>query len=117
MEGGFNDYQVHANETAVYREAVTGPVIQVGTVRLCYVALGLAGEAGEVANKVKKIIRDHGAVVSPEARAKIADELGDVLWYLSQVCTEIDVTLAEVAKNGIVKAKARRAAGKNQGSG
>lgn len=119
MEGGFNDYQVRANEAAVYSKAIAdaGYNEALRVHRLSFVALGLTGEAGEVANKVKKILRDNGGVVSPEARSEIADELGDVLWYLSQACTEIDVTLAEVAKNNIVKIKSRHAAGTSGGSG
>lgn len=70
---------------------------------IVYPTLGLANEAGEVAGKVKKIFRDRGGVVSPEDREALKYELGDVLWYLTQICTELDLTLEEVAAANIEK--------------
>lgn len=70
--------------TAVYPFAGKGD-----TQGLMYVGLGLAGEAGEIANQIKKVARDDGSVVSPERRAKITDEIGDVFWYLLRLCYEL----------------------------
>lgn len=70
---------------------------------IVYPTLGLANEAGEVAGKVKKIFRDRGGVITPEDREALKYELGDVLWYLAQICTELDLTLEEVAAANIEK--------------
>ena len=72
-----------------------------------YPTLGLAGEAGEVANIVKKIQRDHGGVLNDEIRAKLKDELGDVLWYISACADELDMTLEEIAEFNVQKLAAR----------
>lgn len=77
--------------TAVYPFAGKGDVQG-----LMYVGLGLAGEAGEVANQIKKIARDNGGVVTPERRDKIADELGDVWWYGLRICYEMGLDPYEV---------------------
>ncbi len=78
-----SDYQARSRVTAEYpREAW-----------LAYPALGLAGEAGEVAEHAKKAIRDDGGTISDERRAAIAKELGDVLWYVAQIATELDLDL------------------------
>ena len=68
-----------------------------------YPTLGLAGEAGEVANIVKKIQRDHGGVVNDEIRLKLKDELGDVLWYISACADELGLTLSEIAEFNVRK--------------
>ena len=78
MSMDFNDYQQRANETAIYPEEY----------KLTYPTLGLAGEAGEVAEKVKKIVRD-GKDIKAEAH-EIAKELGDVLWYIAAVARDIN---------------------------
>jgi NTP pyrophosphatase (non-canonical NTP hydrolase) len=63
---------------------------------LVYPTLGLTNEAGELAGKVKKIFRDKGRRIGPAEREALKQELGDVLWYLAQICTELDLTLEEV---------------------
>ena len=68
-----------------------------------YPTLGLAGEAGEVANIVKKIQRDHGGVLNDEIRSKLKDELGDVLWYISACADELGLTLQEIAEYNVNK--------------
>ncbi len=68
-----------------------------------YPTLGLTGEAGEVANIVKKIQRDHGGVINDEIRGKLKDELGDVLWYISACADELGLTLAEIADHNVAK--------------
>jgi len=82
-----------------------------------YVALGLAGEAGEVANDVKKIFRDDGKELSPERKKRILGELGDVFWYWTRSCMEFGFTPEFVAKINMEKLRNRKAAGTLQGSG
>jgi NTP pyrophosphatase (non-canonical NTP hydrolase) len=104
----FSDYQTRSRATAKY------PVIGHGVI---YPTLGLTNEAGEVAGKIKKIFRDKDGVISAEQREALKAELGDVLWYISQVCTELDISLDEVAEANIAKLQDRQARGKIQGDG
>ena len=82
-----------------------------------YPTLGLANEAGEVAGKIKKIFRDRKGEITPEDRSSIKYELGDVLWYLSQVCTSLDIDLADVAESNLKKLFSRKARGALKGDG
>lgn len=100
-------YQEEAIKTAIYEQGV----------RVMYPALGLCGEAGEVANKVKKIFRDDGGVVSDEKRQQIKGEIGDCLWYLAGLSRDLGVSLDEAAEENIAKLHARAARGTLQGSG
>src|SRR5438270_23263 len=75
---------------------------------IVYPTLGLTNEAGEVAGKVKKIFRDKGGVISEDDRLALKKELGDVLWYLTQICTELDLTLEEVAEANLEKLFSRQ---------
>lgn len=84
---------------------------------IVYPTLGLVNEAGEVAGKVKKIFRDKGGVIGEADREALKQELGDVLWYFAQICTELDLTLAEVAEANLVKLFDRLERGKIQGDG
>jgi len=70
---------------------------------IVYPTLGLANEVGEVTGKVKKIFRDKGGVISAADREALKQELGDVLWYFTQICTELDLTLEEVAAANLEK--------------
>lgn len=90
----FTEYQSEASRTALYPKRLNN---------LEYPTLGLAGEAGEVANIVKKIQRDHGGVVNDEIRGKLKDELGDVLWYISACADELGLTLTEIAQFNVGK--------------
>ena len=90
----FEEYQAEARQTALYPRRLNN---------LEYPTLGLAGEAGEVANIVKKIQRDHGGEITEEIRAKLKDELGDVLWYISACADELGLTLAEIAEFNVEK--------------
>lgn len=90
----FEEYQTQAKQTALYPNRLEN---------LEYPTLGLAGEAGEVANIVKKIQRDHGGVITDETRAKLKDELGDVLWYISACADELGLTLEEIAEFNVGK--------------
>lgn len=97
----FEDYQSAASKTALYPRRMSN---------VEYPTLGLAGEAGEVANIVKKIQRDHAGVLTDETRAKLKDELGDVLWYISACADELGLTLGEIADFNIQKLAKRHSA-------
>jgi NTP pyrophosphatase (non-canonical NTP hydrolase) len=84
---------------------------------IVYPTLGLTNEAGEVAGKVKKIFRDKGGVISDEDREALKGELGDVLWYLTQICTDLGLSLEEVAEANIAKLFSRMERGQIQGDG
>jgi NTP pyrophosphatase (non-canonical NTP hydrolase) len=84
---------------------------------IVYPTLGLVNEAGEVAGKVKKIFRDKNGVISEEDREALKQELGDVLWYLAQIATEIGVGLDEVASANLTKLFDRLERGKIGGDG
>ena len=90
----FEEYQSAACKTALYPRRLNN---------LEYPTLGLTGEAGEVANVVKKIQRDHGGVINDEIKAKLKDELGDVLWYISACADELGMTLDEIAEYNVQK--------------
>ncbi len=84
---------------------------------IVYPTLGLTNEAGELAGKVKKIFRDKQGHISEADRAALKSELGDVLWYLTQICTQLDLSLAEVAEANVVKVLSRQRRGKIGGDG
>ena len=99
------DYQAQACKTAIYP----------ANAKITYPALGLAGEAGEVADKVKKIIRDDKD--TPEYRTEIAKEIGDVLWYCAVLAYDLGYDLQTIADMNIWKLKERMASGKIRGDG
>jgi NTP pyrophosphatase (non-canonical NTP hydrolase) len=84
---------------------------------IVYPTLGLVNEAGEVAGKIKKIFRDKEGLIGEEDRQALKGELGDVLWYLAQICTELDLTLAEVAEANLEKLFSRLERGTISGEG
>jgi NTP pyrophosphatase (non-canonical NTP hydrolase) len=84
---------------------------------LAYPALGLAGEAGEVAEHAKKAIRDDGGAITEERRQALAKELGDVLWYVSQLATELELELEEIASANLEKLLSRQRRGVLAGGG
>ena len=102
------EYQKKSRKTARYPDAGSNFV---------YPTLGLAGEAGEVAEKIKKVIRDDGGEVLPEKKKEIEKELGDVLWYVAQIATELGFSLDEIAEKNIEKLYSRMERGKIGGSG
>ena len=104
----FNDYQQKSRKTAKY-PAIGHPVI--------YPALGLVNEAGEVAGKIKKVFRDKDGQINDETRSALKAELGDVLWYVAQVCTELGLSLDEVAEYNIDKLYSRLERGTIRGDG
>ena len=103
----FNAYQRSASKTAIY------PIEH----RILYPALGLAGEAGEVANKVKKLIRDGPDGRPKDWREQISSEIGDVLWYCAALATDLNLTLGMIASQNEKKLSARKNAGTIGGSG
>ena len=104
----FDLYQDKADETAIYPNKGDN---------LYYPALGLAVEAGEVCEKVKKIMRDKGGVLSEADALELSKELGDVLWYLSALACEINVALSTIAEENVEKLHSRKERGMLQGSG
>lgn len=105
-----NEYQAEATETATYpgRFNVGGIV---------YTALGLAGEAGEIANKVKKIVRDDNGILTEERRLDLLKEAGDTLWYLALVVDELGGKLADIGQANIDKLADRAERGVLTGAG
>jgi NTP pyrophosphatase (non-canonical NTP hydrolase) len=103
-----SDYQERSRATAVYPGAGAN---------LLYPTLGLCGEAGEVAEKIKKMVRDDAGVLSAERRDALAKELGDVLWYVAQLATEAGLDLDAIAAGNLDKLLSRRARDVLQGSG
>ena len=102
-------YQEWTKTTAKYPEAETGSVGE-----LMYLALGLAGEAAEVANKVKKLYRDGD---SEDLRAGTRDEIGDVMWYLARIASALDADLEDLMTKNHDKLMSRLERGKISGSG
>ena len=102
------EYQIRAAETAIFPKEKA----------LEYLTLGLTGEAGEIANKVKKLIRDGADVEGYQERlSQIAAELGDVLWYLANLANDLGYSLHEIAENNIEKLESRKERNVIQGSG
>lgn len=101
----FKEYQKLAATTAVYPHVDEYPIIGI-----MYAGLGLAGEAGEVAENIKKSWRNQMRVTE-NRRVKIKDELGDVLWYVAQLSSELGLSLDEIAKDNLDKLLARKTAG------
>lgn len=104
----FSEYQKESRKTAVY------PVVGQSYV---YPLLGLLGETGEVAEKIKKIFRDEGQVLTDEKREMLKKELGDVLWYLAQLSTELGLDLDTVAEFNLEKLISRQMRGVIHGNG
>jgi NTP pyrophosphatase (non-canonical NTP hydrolase) len=97
-----NEYQERTSDTAVYPKDEA----------LAYLTMGLAGEAGEVANKMKKVLRYSGGLfLTRDEEESIADELGDVLWYVAQLADRLGYSLYTVADKNLRKLAARQASG------
>lgn len=84
---------------------------------LLHWVLGINGESGEVAEKLKKIIRDKNGVVSEEDKQELAKEIGDVLWYLAVFAEDLGVSLEDIAKQNLDKLTSRKERGVLGGSG
>jgi len=103
----FNEYQKTAITTAVYPPQH----------RILYPALGLSGEAGEVANKVKKIVRDGTGSMPDDWKEQIGSEIGDVLWYCATLANDLGLSLSSIAEQNQKKLQRRKEKGTIHGSG
>ncbi|MBI4085645.1 MAG: nucleoside triphosphate pyrophosphohydrolase family protein [Candidatus Liptonbacteria bacterium] len=112
----FDEYQKLAKKTAVYREAI-GDLLKKPELFYLYSALGLAGETGEVVEKVKKLLRDKKGIVDETSREEIIKEMGDVLWYLAMLAEELKVPFSKVAEANIEKLNSRKDRGTVLGKG
>lgn len=108
----FNEYQKEASKLAIYNK-----LGNFGDLSFLYPVLGLAGETGEVVEKVKKLIRDKDIVIDDEFKEDLKKELGDVLWYLQQVCREFEISLDDVASSNLEKLYSRKDRSKLHGDG
>lgn len=104
----FEEYQKASRKTVIYPNKDHNFI---------YPTLGLVGESGEVAEKIKKVLRDGEGIISEEQKQEIKKELGDVLWYLAQLATELDLSLEEIAAFNIEKLYSRQKRGNLHGSG
>lgn len=105
----FDDYQKQATVTALY----SGDDFM----DLLHWTLGVGGEAGEITEKVKKIVRDKKGVVSQADREDLMKEIGDVLWYLALLAKHLGYSLDEVASQNLAKLKSRHSRGVIKGKG
>ncbi len=104
----FNEYQKKAEETAVYPNKGKNFI---------YPVLGLVGESGEVAEKIKKVLREKRGIVDNKTKREVKKELGDVLWYVSQVAAELGISLDELALANIKKLMSRKKRNRLFGNG
>jgi NTP pyrophosphatase (non-canonical NTP hydrolase) len=104
----FDEFQSRSKSTAIYPDQGSNYL---------YPALGLCSEAGEVADRIKRIQRDDNNVVTDAKRQEIASELGDVLWYVAQLATEFGLSLNDVADGNIANLSNRRRNSTLQGFG
>jgi NTP pyrophosphatase (non-canonical NTP hydrolase) len=102
-----NEYQEKAIETAIYGSGYT----------ILYPTLGLTGEAGEVSDKVKKVLRDNDGEFSEEKKLEIAKELSDCLWYCAALARDLGYSLEEICIINLEKLKSRQERGVIEGSG
>jgi NTP pyrophosphatase (non-canonical NTP hydrolase) len=103
----FNDYQAATDRTAKYPQDEA----------LNYLTLGLASEAGEVAGRIKKVIRDKNSIVDAAEAKEIGKELGDVLWYVAQLALCLNITLESIAVDNLAKLSDRAERGVIGGDG
>ncbi len=94
----FQEYQEQSRKTAIYPKVGDNFV---------YPILGIAGESGEVAEKVKKVLREKNGIIDEEAKREITKELGDLLWYMSQLASELEISFDYVAQKNITKTQSR----------
>lgn len=111
----FNEYQKKAHETADYPSGTIGEDRH--AVDYIYPAFGLSEEAGEVAGKFAKAVRDNQGVLDGERRLQIEKELGDVLWFVAELCTVLNIDMGSVAQTNLDKLASRKARGVIHGNG
>lgn len=107
---GLNEYQQRALETWINHS-------NDNNYNIIYPTLGLVGESGEVAEKIKKLLRDHNGIIDDGIKHSIALELGDVAWYLSTLAYELGFTLQEIAEMNYEKLQSRKKRNKLHGDG
>ncbi len=107
----FDEYQIKAAASDTFNKCKCAEIGFIEKV------LGLAGEAGEVTDKYKKILRDKNGVMSEEDKESLIKELGDVMWYIASISRYMDVPMSEVAKNNIAKLQDRMKRGTVHGEG
>ena len=108
----FKQYQERSKEFAIYPEAGTGSIQAI-----MYCALGLCGEAGETAEKIKKLYRDDRGILTDEKRSLLAKECLDQIWYASQLLTELGMSFEEAALDNLKKLQSRKDRNVLSGSG
>ena len=111
----FNEYQKKAHETADYPSGTIGADRH--AVDYIYPAFGLSEEAGEVAGKFAKAVRDNQGALDGERRLQIEKELGDVLWFVAELCTVLNVDMGSIAQINLDKLASRKARGVIHGNG
>lgn len=104
----FKEYQKKSRKTALYPNKGKNFI---------YPTLGLAGEAGEISEKIKKALRDDGGKITKERKQDLGKELGDVLWYLAQISTEVGLSMDKIAETNLLKLASRKKRGMLHGSG
>ncbi|MFC1727601.1 nucleoside triphosphate pyrophosphohydrolase family protein [Patescibacteria group bacterium] len=104
----FEKYQAESRKTAIYPDKDSNFI---------YPTLGLSGEAGEVSEKIKKVLRDKGGVVDNETRRELSKELGDVLWYVANLATELGLDMEAIAQENLDKLSSRQERNRLHGSG
>lgn len=102
-----NDYQAWSKKTAIYPKDES----------LSYIILGLLSEAGEVAGKYKKCIRDDGCILTDDRRNQMIDETGDIFWYLARLAEELGTTIEDILQKNHDKLEDRLARNVIKGSG
>lgn len=112
-----NDYQSIAHTTAIYPSGRIGLDDTNHIVDYIYPALGLAEEAGEVVGKFAKVVRDNGGVIDAERREDIIKELGDVCWFVAELCTILNIDLEDVMQKNLDKLASRKNRGVIHGEG
>lgn len=105
----FTEYQTKAHSMSINTEILGD--------RKLYPVLGLCGESGEIAEKFKKLYRDNNGEMSAEFKRATVKELGDVLWYLAEICSQMEINLTTVAETNIEKLSSRKERGLIQGDG
>ena len=103
----FDEFQEAATKTAVYPDSA----------KILYPTLGLTGEAGEVANKDKKIIRDDDCEITDERLQQISEEIGGTMWYIAALCTDLKLNLGDVCRQNIEILVRRQERGTLKGDG
>lgn len=106
-----NEYQIKAAKYDLFE------VTNIKEVGFLEKVLGLVGEAGETADKIKKVLRDENGTMSDEDRESIVKELGDVLWYIAAISRYLKTDLSEVAEGNIKKLESRYQRNKLHGAG